>query len=166
MDAPAFVIASTVGLQGFPARFHYVFFFSSPRATTQIPRQVIHSPIMQVGWIALIISCVGLGVSVASMLLPVKAWLHYWFPRLWPPSDQNDVHRVANLESGGVGRTEASGGSVLAAPAPLDQHSAQLQGPPSPVGRVETPDPSAPSNSDGGRAVQCRESEGALAKTD
>ncbi|GFF23732.1 hypothetical protein IFM46972_00774 [Aspergillus udagawae] len=120
---------------------------------------------MQVGWIALIISCVGLGVSVASMLLPVKAWLHYWFPRLWPPSDQNDVHCVADLESGGVGRTEASGGSVLAAPAPSDQLSEQLQAPPGPVGRVETPDPSAPSNSDGGRAVRCRESEGALAKT-
>ncbi|GIJ90911.1 hypothetical protein Asppvi_009876 [Aspergillus pseudoviridinutans] len=69
---------------------------------------------MQVGWIALI------------MLLPVKAWLHYWFPRLWPPSDQNDVRRPADLESGRVVRTEASGGSVHAALASSDQRAAQL----------------------------------------
>jgi hypothetical protein len=166
IDALAFVTASTVGIQGFPARFHYVFFFPSPRATTQIPRQVIYSPIMQTVWIALIVSFVGLGVSVASMLLPVKAWLHYWFPRLWPPSDQNDVRRPADLESGGVVRTEASRGRVLTAPAYSDQRAAQLRAPPGLVGRVQTLDPLAPSNLDGGRAVRRAASDGALARTD
>ncbi|GIJ92184.1 hypothetical protein Asppvi_011160 [Aspergillus pseudoviridinutans] len=119
---------------------------------------------MEIVWIALIISCVSLGVSVAR-LLPVKEWLHYWFLRLWPPSDQNDVRRPADLESGGAGRTDASGGSDLPAPDPSDQRDTQLQAPPGLVGRDETPDPWAPSNSDGGRADR-RASEGSLARTD
>ncbi|GIK05822.1 hypothetical protein Aspvir_009936 [Aspergillus viridinutans] len=116
-------------------------------------------------WIALIISCVALGVSVASMLLPVKAWLRYWFPRLWPPSGQNDARRPADLESGGGGRTDASGGINPAPPDPLDQRDDQLQDPPDLVGRDETPGPSAPSNSGGGRADPSA-SEGSLTRTD
>ncbi|KAF7155214.1 hypothetical protein CNMCM5623_006641 [Aspergillus felis] len=99
------------------------------------------------------------------MLLPVKAWLHYWFPRLWPPSDQNDVHRPADLESGGGGGTNASGGSNPTPPDPPDQRDEQLQDQPDLVGRDETPGPSAPSNLDGGRANRSA-SEGSLTTTD
>jgi hypothetical protein len=92
---------------------------------------------MQEYWIALIISSLSLGVSVAR-LLPVKEWLHYWFSRLWPQSDQNDVRHPANLES-----TLAS----------LQQRVEQLEAI-CLVERVKTLDPSAPSGSGGGRAAQ------------
>ncbi|KAJ5612785.1 hypothetical protein N7510_005979 [Penicillium lagena] len=108
---------------------------------------------MQENWIALIISCLALRVSVASMLLPVKEWLHYWFPRLWPPSDQIDERHLANLESGGVIRTEAAGSAPVTL-ASLNQRVAQLEAEASFVGRVQTLDPPTPSDLDGARAVQ------------
>lgn len=105
---------------------------------------------MQEYWIALIISCLSLGVSVATMLLPVKEWLHHWFPRLWPPSDQNDVHHPADPEPDVAARIDL----FLATLAALNRRVVLLEAARSPVGRVQTLDPSAPSNSDGGRDVQ------------
>jgi hypothetical protein len=105
---------------------------------------------MQEYSIALIISYLSLGVS-AVLLLPVKEWLHYWFPRLWPQSDQNDVPVPANLESGGVANTEAPAGkSVLDTLADLRQRVEHLEAL-SLVGRVKTPDHPTPSGSGGGR---------------
>lgn len=108
---------------------------------------------MQEYWIALIISFLSLGVSVANMLFPVKEWLHHWFPRLWPQSDQNDVRHPVDPESGSVVTTGAAESDPVTL-ASLNQRVAQLEALASLVGRVQTLDPSAPSGSDGGRVVQ------------
>ena len=108
---------------------------------------------MQESWIALIISCLSLGVSVASMLLPVKEWLRYWFPRMWPPSDQNDARHLVDPESDGVVTTEAAESEPVTL-ASLNQRVAQLEALAGLVGRVQTLDRSAPSGSDGDRVVQ------------
>jgi hypothetical protein len=106
---------------------------------------------MQESWIALIISCLSLGVSAANLLLPVKEWLHYWFSRLWPQSGQNDVPVPANLESDGVVTTEAPAGkSVLATLADLQRRVKHLEAL-SLTGRVKTLGSPTPSGSGGDR---------------
>lgn len=42
---------------------------------------------MKVVWISLIIGIFALGVATATGLFPVKKWMRYWFPRLWPRED-------------------------------------------------------------------------------
>jgi hypothetical protein len=46
---------------------------------------------MQDSTISLIVSFFALGMSVASWLHPVKEWIRYLFPSLWPPQDRNDA---------------------------------------------------------------------------
>ncbi|OGE51362.1 hypothetical protein PENARI_c013G04397 [Penicillium arizonense] len=109
---------------------------------------------MQESWIALIISCVSLGVTVAGLLLPVKEWLHYWFPRLLPQSDQNDVRPPANPESGGVVNTEAPERDyVLKTLASLTRRVEHLEAI-CLVERIKTLDSPTPSGSGGGKDAQ------------
>lgn len=50
--------------------------------------------------IALIVLAFPLGVATGIGLSLVRDWLRYWFPRLWPPSGQDDTHNPAMLEGG------------------------------------------------------------------
>lgn len=108
---------------------------------------------MQEAWIALILACVFLGVSLANLLFPVKEWLHHWFPGLWPPSNQNDVQNPVNLELGGV----MVGDSTAVTLASLNQRVTHLKVLAGLVNRVQTVNPPVPSTSDGSRDVQRRD---------
>lgn len=152
IDAPAFVIASTVGIEGPPARFHPVFFFSLSSSTHKHFQASYIPPIMQESWIALIISCISLGVTVASGLLPVKEWLRYCLPRLWPPPERNDARRPADIQLGDVTNTDPNEDFARQF-ASLTRRVEQLEAE-AITGRVQTLGPSTPSGSGGDRVAQ------------
>ncbi|OQE82511.1 hypothetical protein PENNAL_c0036G11313 [Penicillium nalgiovense] len=108
---------------------------------------------MRVSWISLIISCISLGVTVASSLLPVKEWLRYCLPRLWPPPDRDDARRPPNIQLGDVANTDPTG-NLAQQVASLTYRVVQLEAAQNLVGRVQTLDPSTPSGSGSDRVVQ------------
>lgn len=56
---------------------------------------------------SLIFTILGVGVAIVTMLCPVKEWLHFWCPRLWPPPYRKLSTIPADLESGLMGTKSA-----------------------------------------------------------
>ncbi|KAJ5459227.1 hypothetical protein N7530_011171 [Penicillium desertorum] len=115
---------------------------------------------MQESWIALVVSCISLGVTVASGLLPVKEWLRYCFLWLWAPSDRNNTRGPANIQLDDMANTDSTGNAaedIASLGYRVRQLEAALEAAQAAQGllkRVQTLNSSASSGSDGGRPVE------------